>query len=194
MTALADCVPCDRSSLLSSLRSARHACPPTRSAARGMVVLTVSGMIGKTNRGPLDPKRDSLLALHKHRFQAGLRLRPADAAVASTQGDRDGAATGVRQARHLHRPAARRGARASRGGEAARSRFVAVNGYTGWLAPEDIDGSDWILALEADGEPLGLGQQGPIWLLNTRSRGREAERRSSRPLGLGRVLSSRVGE
>jgi hypothetical protein len=51
---------------------------------------------------------------------------------------------------------------------------VAVDGYTGWLTPEDIDGSDWILALAADGVPLGLGQQGPIWLLNTRSVGEQA--------------------
>ena len=36
---------------------------------------------------------------------------------------------------------------------------------------EDMDGSDWILALSADGEPLGIGQQGPIWLINTRGEG-----------------------
>ena len=35
--------------------------------------------------------------------------------------------------------------------------------------PEDIDSSDWILALSADGVPLGIGQQGPIWLLNMRA-------------------------
>ena len=46
--------------------------------------------------------------------------------------------------------------------------FIAVNGYTGWLTPDDIKSSDWILALEADGVPLGLGQQGPLWLINTR--------------------------
>src|ERR1044072_9997147 len=36
---------------------------------RDMVVLTVGGMIGKTNRGPLDAKRDSLLALQKIDFK-----------------------------------------------------------------------------------------------------------------------------
>ena len=45
--------------------------------------------------------------------------------------------------------------------------FVALDGYTGWLAPEDIDGPDWILALSADGVPLGLGQEGPIWLVKS---------------------------
>ncbi len=43
-----------------------------------------------------------------------------------------------------------------------RSTFVALNGYTGWLEPDDIETSDWILALSADGEPLGLGQQGRL--------------------------------
>jgi hypothetical protein len=33
----------------------------------------------------------------------------------------------------------------------------------------DIKSSDWILALSADGVPLGLGQQGPIWLINARA-------------------------
>jgi hypothetical protein len=49
--------------------------------------------------------------------------------------------------------------------------FVAINGYTGWLLPEDVDGSNWILALEADGTPLDIGQQGPLWLINTRAAG-----------------------
>ena len=31
----------------------------------GMTVLTVSGLIGKTNRGPFDPKRDSFCSLCK---------------------------------------------------------------------------------------------------------------------------------
>jgi hypothetical protein len=35
-------------------------------APRDMVVLTVGGMIGKTNRGPLDAKRDSLRAQLKN--------------------------------------------------------------------------------------------------------------------------------
>ena len=57
--------------------------------------------------------------------------------------------------------------------EAAKMKitFVAIDGYTGYPTPEDVDGSDWILALEADGVPLGIGQQGPLWLINTRGEG-----------------------
>jgi hypothetical protein len=49
--------------------------------------------------------------------------------------------------------------------------FVAVDGFIGYLTPEDVEGSDRILALEADGVPLGIGQQGPLWLINTRAEG-----------------------
>jgi hypothetical protein len=51
-----------------------------------------------------------------------------------------------------------------------KTTFVAADGYTSYLIPEDIKRSDWILALSADGEPLGVGQQGPIWLINTRAK------------------------
>ena len=58
--------------------------------------------------------------------------------------------------------------------------------------PEDVDSSDWILALEADGVPLGIGQQGPIWLINTRGEGKSPAR-PSRRLGWG-MFYMRVGE
>ena len=38
-------------------------------APRDMVVLTVSGMIGKTNRGALDERRDGLLARYGAKFE-----------------------------------------------------------------------------------------------------------------------------
>ena len=134
---------------------------------RDMVVLTVSGLIGKTNRGPFDPKRDSHAGAAEGRFQKRVRLRSRDAAVAAAR-------TVTVTTNEFETPATFSGPllREVLGYlEAAqvRTNFVALNGYTGWLDPDDIKSSDWILALEADGKPLGLGQQGPIWLLNTRS-------------------------
>jgi hypothetical protein len=134
---------------------------------RDMVVLTVSGMIGKTNRGPLDAKRDSLFALQKVDFKEAFAFDRATL-LSLPQG------TVTVQPREFDKPATLSGPllREVLGYlEAAqvKTTFVAVNGYTGWLDPEDIKTSDWILALSADGVPLGLGQQGPIWLLNTRA-------------------------
>jgi hypothetical protein len=137
------------------------------SPPRDMVVLTVGGMIGKTNRGPLDAKRDSLLALQKIDFKEAFAFdRPTLLSLPQ------GTVTG--QPREFDKPATFSGPllREVLGYlEAAqvKTTFVAVNGYSGWLDPEDIKSSDWILALSADGAPLGLGQQGPIWLINTRA-------------------------
>jgi hypothetical protein len=134
---------------------------------RDMVVLTVSGLIGKTNRGPLDQQRDSLFARQKIDFAKAFAFDRA-MLLALPQG------TVTVQSPEFEKPTTFSGPllREVLGYlEAAqvRTTFVALNGYTGWLDPEDIKSSDWILALSADGEPLGLGQQGPIWLLNTRA-------------------------
>lgn len=134
---------------------------------RDMVVLTVSGLIGKTNRGPLDQKRDSLLALQKADFKSAfafdratlLGLPQGTVTVKTNEFEAPATFSGPLLREVLgHLEAAQ-----------VRTTFVALNGYTGWLDPDDIKSSDWILALEADGKPLGLGQQGPIWLLNTRA-------------------------
>ena len=134
---------------------------------RDMVVLTVGGMIGKTNRGPLDAKRDSLLALQKIDFRQAFAFDRATL-LSLPQG------TVTVQPREFDKPATFSGpllreVLAYLEAAQVKTTFVAVNGYTGWLDPDDIKSSDWILALSADGVPLGLGQQGPIWLLNTRA-------------------------
>jgi hypothetical protein len=136
-------------------------------APRDMVVLTVSGLVGKTNRGPFDPKLDSMLALQKVDFKNAFAFDRATL-VALPQG------TVTVHPPEFDKPTTFSGPllREVLGYlEAAQVRitFVAMNGYIGWLDPDDIKSSDWILALSADGVPLGLGQQGPIWLLNTRS-------------------------
>ena len=138
-------------------------------APRDMVVLTVSGMIGKTNRSPLDPRKDSLLVLQKVDFREAFAFDRATL-LSLPQG------TVTAQPPEFDAPATFKGPllREVLGFiEEAKVKviFMAVDGYTGWLDPEDIDTSDWILALEANGVPLGLGQQGPLWLINTRAPG-----------------------
>ena len=136
-------------------------------APRDMVVLTVSGLIGKTNRGPLDPKRDSMLTLQKVDFKNAfafdratlLSLPQGTVTVTTNEFEKPATFSGPLLGEVLGYLEAAQ----------VRTAFVALNGYTGWLDPDDIKSSDWILALEADGKPLGLGQQGPIWMLNTRS-------------------------
>jgi hypothetical protein len=140
-------------------------------APKEMVLLTVSGLVGESNRGALDAKKDSLLAAQKIDFakafafdRAMLLALPQGTVTATTQ--------------ELGKPAVFKGPllREVLGRiEAAKTKisFVAINGFSGWLLPEDVDGSDWILALEVDGVPLGIGQQGPLWLINTRAAGQK---------------------
>jgi hypothetical protein len=59
------------------------------------------------------------------------------------------------------------------GAARAKVSFIGINGYEGWLEPGDVEASDWILALDVDGAPLGLGQQGPAWIINARAPGDE---------------------
>jgi hypothetical protein len=156
-----------------------------------MVLLTVSGTIGESNRGPLDPKKDSLLALNKVDFKKAFAFdRPT--LLALEQG------TVTVQPREFDKPATFKGPllREVLGHiEAAKLKItvVAINGYSGWIAPEDVDRSDWILALEADGVPLGIGQQGPLWLINTRAEG-EKPGEDGRGRWVYAVYYMRVGE
>ena len=136
-------------------------------APKGMVLLTVGGLVGKSNRGPLDAKRDSLLTVLKAEFKHGFAF-DREMLLALPQGEVKA------QPAEFDRPATFSGPllREVLGFiEAAKVKttFVSADGYSGYLLPEDIDGSDWILALSADGTPLGVGGQGPIWLLNTRA-------------------------
>ena len=137
-----------------------------------MVILTVAGMIGKTNRGPLDKKRDSQLASQKIDFKSAYAFDRA-MLLGLEQG------TVTVQPPELDKPATFSGPllRDVLGAvEASRGKLTirALNGYSGWLADEDVASSDWILALTQDGKPLGLEQQGPIWILNTRKAGEKA--------------------
>jgi hypothetical protein len=141
-------------------------------APEGMVLLTVGGFVGKSNRGPFDPKRDSLLAdlkvnfKHAFAFDRKMLLELPQGTVTAQPPEFDKPAT-------FSGPLLREVLGFLEAAQ-VKTTFVAVDGYSGYLMPEDIRDSDWILALSADGKPLGIGQQGPIWLINARAKGETA--------------------
>jgi len=139
---------------------------------KGMVLLTVGGLVGNPNRGPLDSKRDSLLMKLDVEFKHAFAF-DRDMLLALPQGTVKAKPIEFETEATFKGPLLREVLGFI---EAARvkTNFVAVDGYSGYLLPEDIDGSDYILALEADGKPLGVGQQGPLWLMNTRKEGETA--------------------
>jgi hypothetical protein len=135
----------------------------------GMVLLTVGGLVGKSNRGPVDKKRDSALVKLKADFKHGFAF-DRDMLLALPQGEVTAATPELGDEAVFKGPLLR-DVMVSIEAAKVKIRFVASDGYSGYLLPEDIDASDYILALEADGTPLGLGGQGPLWLMNTRKVG-----------------------
>jgi hypothetical protein len=160
-------------------------------APKEMVLLTVAGDIANTNRDAFDPDKDSLFARLDISFDRAfafdrpmlLRLKQGSVRAQTAELGREAVFTGPFLKEVL----------AAVGAARAKVRFIAVNKYEGWLEPEDIDGSDWILALDVDGAPLGLGQQGPIWTINTRAPGDEPNQ-SHRGHWVWAVFFMHVGE
>lgn len=135
----------------------------------GMVLLTVGGLVGKTNRPPFDENRDSALAKLKVAFKSAYAF-DREMLLALPQGTMRATTPELGSEAVFKGPFLQDVLVAIEAAK-VKTRFVASDGYSGYLLPEDIDGSDYILALEADGKPLGLNSQGPLWLMNTRKEG-----------------------
>ena len=155
-------------------------------APKDMVLLTVSGTIGESNRGPLDPKKDSLLALNKIEFNKAFAFdRPT--LLSLEQG------TVTVQPREFDKPATFKGPllREVLGHiEAAKLKItvVAINGYLGLARargcrPVRLDPRARGRRRAARHRPAGSALADQY-----AGRGREARRGWTRPLGLCRVL------
>ena len=133
-------------------------------ARRGLRILTVSGAIGKTNRGPLDPALDQLMVKHGAGFErafefdsALLARLPAIAIEPTLEYDA--------------RPHKLGGPLLSSVLEAvgvAPSASVmlalrALDGYTIALSLADVRRYRMIVADRIDGQPMRIGGLGPLW-------------------------------
>ena len=125
-------------------------------------LLTVSGAVGKTNRGPVDPALDQLMAKHGVKFDKAyvfdaealrrlpvVRIKPTleyDAKVHALAGP---LLTSVMEA----------------AGVAADAMLAlrAVDGYVVPVRMADARSYRMIVATEMDGAPLALGGLGPLW-------------------------------
>ena len=136
-------------------------------APKDMVLLTVSGAIGKTNRGPLDAGKDSLLALQKISFARAfafdramlLGLKQGTVKVQPPEFQAPATFTGPLLQEVLAAVGAARG----------KVIFTAIDGYTGWLRPGRHWASDWILALDADGVTARARPARPALAASTRA-------------------------
>lgn len=139
-----------------------RAAPPV--ARTGPGLLTVTGAITRTNRGPLDPAFDQLLVKHGARFDRAWEFdaaRLAQLAAVTIQ------PTLEYDARPHKLSGPLLGAVAEAAGVAPGASVVltlrAIDGYTVAVSLADAQRYRMILATALDGVPLSLGGLGPQW-------------------------------
>lgn len=159
--------------------------------ASGPILLTITGAIGKPNRGALDPLLDQLMAKQKVSFDKACALD--FAAIAALPAvtihptlEYDGKAHTVRgplllDVLHLAGAAP---------GDSSRLALRAIDGFAALIKVEQARKERIIVATHLDGKPLALGGLGPLWALYDADRVPEmaakpvAERFGACPWGL----------
>lgn len=131
-------------------------------APRGPVLLTVTGAVTRTNRGPMDPVMDQMMARQKLAFEkargfdfAMLAALPATTIRPTLEYDKkQHALRGPLLAEVL------KAAGAAGGGKLA---MRAVDGYAPTISIADARKYGFIVATHLDGKPMALGGLGPLW-------------------------------
>lgn len=138
--------------------------PAASSSTRTTTLLTVSGAIGRGNRGALDPALDQMMKKHGVRFD---KAHAFDfAAIASLP-----AATIKPTLEYDAREHVLRGpllvdvlqAAGARPEEGSRILLRAVDGYAVTMTVGDARKYRFIIASHLDGRPMPLGGLGPLW-------------------------------
>ncbi len=143
-----------------SLSGAQHA-PKT---ARGPILLTVSGISGAGNRGPLDPALDQMMAKQKISFDkaqvfdfAALTALPAVSIKPTLEYDS--------KPHTLKGPLLLDVMKASGVKVTDKTTLFlrAVDGYAAQLTGAEASQYRFIVATHLDGQPMALGGLGPLW-------------------------------
>ncbi len=135
-------------------------------AAPGPALLTVTGAIGKPNRGPFDPALDQMMHKQKLRFDKAHAFDFAALARLPALGikptlEYDGKAHVLRGPLLLEVLAAAGASPADSGKLVLR----AVDGYAVTITPAQARAQRFIVATHLDGQPMALGGLGPLWAL-----------------------------
>lgn len=131
--------------------------------ADSTIILTVTGEIGATNRGPLDEFQDAFLG-HK-----GVKF---DKAYEFSRASLNALGAHEVQIKRANWPAmvSLRGPRfkdvlATVKAQGATVVLTALDGYESKFPVASLQSDDVLLATEADGKPLPIGGHGPVWLV-----------------------------
>ncbi len=130
-------------------------------AAAGPALLTVTGAISKTNRGPLDGVLDQLMAKQKlafdkaHAFDfAALASMPAVTIKPTLEYDK--------KPHTLKGPLLSSVLQAA-GATGSKLAMRAIDGYAPTITVADAQKYRFIVATHLDGRPMPLGGLGPLW-------------------------------
>jgi hypothetical protein len=132
-------------------------------APAGPVMLTVTGKIAQTNRGPFDEKRDAYFKNQQMKFE---RAASFDLAMLEALGKRTVVAD-FPQGGTLHRfegPLLRDVLKAA-GADGDKIKVSALDGYAQEISMREIEQWPVVLALKQDGAYLALGGFGPSWVI-----------------------------
>lgn len=127
------------------------------------VILTITGNMTKHNRGPIDSFDDAVFAHLDVKF---------DKAYTFTLSELKSLPQKILKVRYKDWPRevvavgpAITDVLKAAGAQGTKILVQSIDGYAPEFTGEDIARDKLILALNADGKPLGLGGRGPIWLL-----------------------------
>lgn len=143
-----------------TLPLAGHAAPRLP-GSKGPVLLTVTGAITRTNRGPFDGALDQMMAKHKLAFDkahdfdfTALAALPAVTIRPTLEYDR--------KVHQLKGPLLTTVLRAA-GATGSSVLMRAVDGYAPGISLADAQKYRFIVATHLDGRPMALGGLGPLW-------------------------------
>ncbi len=133
-------------------------------AAAESVLLTVAGDITNTNRGRIDPFQDGFLSYHEKSFDRAFEFTRTDL-TRLPQFE----ITAFGSADTWRKPVTLKGPRlkdvlAHAGADAKPVTIFALDGYGAVFDAKLLDSREWILAHTMNGQPLGIGGRGPLWL------------------------------
>ena len=133
---------------------------------RGPVVLTVTGEVGKPNRGPLDPFADKFMTFQGTQFSRATEFDQAGLWALGTHIVR------VQypgwHAAHTFEGPLLRDVLSAAGVASGVVQPVALDGYAADIPYADLERWPVILALKMDGRWLPLGGAGPAWVIYPR--------------------------
>jgi hypothetical protein len=129
----------------------------------GPALLTVTGRIAQTNRGPLNPVLDQMMAKQKLAFDkartfdfAELAAMPAVTIAPTLEYDR--------KQHQLAGPSLASVLKAA-GAGGSKLAMRAIDGYAPTISVADAEKYRFIVATHLDGRPMPLGGLGPLWAI-----------------------------